>query len=136
MRRIILPFLVVALLPALMGHGGGGCGSDGDEAELGPPTEATCRESSTATYETFGRAFMEAYCTRCHSSTKSGEERRGAPEYHDFDTLEGIRPVADHIDQMAGAGPKVTNTQMPPLGPMPSQEERQQLAEWLACGAP
>jgi uncharacterized membrane protein len=121
-----------------MGHGGGGCGPDDDEEELGTPTAATCPSTSgpAATYETFGRAFMETYCTRCHNSTKSGEERRGAPQYHDFDTLDGIRAVADHVDQMAGSGPNGTNTQMPPSGPMPSIEERQQLATWLACGAP
>jgi hypothetical protein len=37
---------------------------------------------------------------------------------------------------MAGSGPDATNEQMPPDGTAPTLAERQQLAEWLACGAP
>lgn len=129
-----------------MGHGsdrGGGCGGHdednpgGDEQiELGPPTGATCPPGSTLSYESFGRPFVEKYCTGCHASTLVGAARNGATPYHDFDSLEGIRVVAGHVDQMAGSGPDATNTQMPPLEPRPSLEERQQLSEWLACGAP
>jgi len=136
MRRKLFAILVAASLPALMGHGEG-CGSGDEEATaLGALTGATCPDRSTLTYETFGRNFMESYCTRCHSSTLSGEERRGAPLYHDFDTPIGIQGVADHIDQMAGSGPSATNTQMPPVGATPTMQERQLLSEWLACGAP
>jgi len=60
----------------------------------------------------------------------------GAPEFHDFDTIEGIRAVANHIDETAGAGPDATNESMPPSGNMPTLAERQMLAEWLACQAP
>jgi len=135
MRSKLFAILLVASLPALMGHGEG-CGSEDEEAELGEPTGAACPDGSTLTYETFGRSFMESYCTRCHSSTLSGEARRGAPLYHDFDTPTGIRAVADHVDQMAGSGPSATNTLMPPGGAMPTLAERQRLAEWLACDAP
>ena len=79
---------------------------------------------------------METYCTGCHASTLTGEARMGAPAFHDFDTVEGIRMVADHIDQMAGSGPEATNTGMPIDEPKPTMLERQQLAEWIACGAP
>ena len=66
----------------------------------------------------------------------TGEARQGAPEFHDFDTIGGIRNVAGHIDQMAGSGPNATNTGMPNEDPAPTMAERQQLAEWIACGAP
>jgi cytochrome c5 len=124
--------LAVSVLVFTMGHGDGCCGS----GVLGPPTGATCPQGSTLTYDSFGRSFMERYCTRCHASTLTGSARMGATAFHDFDTLIGIRNVADHVDQTAGSGPDATNTSMPPNGDRPTLSEREQLAEWLACGAP
>jgi hypothetical protein len=60
----------------------------------------------------------------------------GAPAFHDFDTIEGIRAVSNHIDEAAGAGPAATNEAMPESGTKPTLAERQMLAEWIACGAP
>jgi uncharacterized membrane protein len=136
MRNQIKAVLLAVSLPLLMAHGeGGGCGDHADEV-VGEKTSAACSDGSSLTYESFGRAFMSSYCTGCHSSALAGEARHGAPAYHDFDTLMGIRAVADHIDQMAGAGPAAINVQMPPSGAGPSEKERRQLSEWLACGAP
>jgi uncharacterized membrane protein len=103
---------------------------------FGPPTETECPPTSTLTYANFGEPFMADYCTRCHSSTLAGSERMGAPLFHDFDTLEGIVPVADHIDETAASGPAATNESMPLNGARPTLEEREQLAEWIACGTP
>ena len=64
----------------------------------------------------------------------SGAARHDAPLGHDFDTLEGILLVAEHIDENAAAGPAAINTLMPPSPqPAPSEAERRQLGEWLAC---
>ena len=126
--------LAATLFVFVKGDGGGGCCAD-DESVLGPPTGALCPPSPTLTYANFGQAFMEAYCTRCHSSTLTGAARMGAPDFHDFDTQFGVQAVAEHIDEAAAAGPAATNTAMPPNAPMPSLAERQQLAEWIACGA-
>ncbi len=105
-----------------------------EEGEFGPPTESVCPEGSTLTWESFGQEFMATYCTECHASTLMGDDRQGAPLYHDFDTLEGVLPVLDHVDWKAAAGPAATNELMPPAGnPTPTLEERQQLGEWLAC---
>jgi uncharacterized membrane protein len=113
------------------------CGEDDDHDEpVGTPTESVCPSGSSLTYDTFGRTFVETYCTRCHSSTLVGAARNGAPEFHDFDTLLGIQMVADHVDQKAAAGPAATNVAMPPDGATPTLSERQQLGEWIACGAP
>lgn len=124
--------LGTSILLFSMGHGGG-CG---DEEILGPPTEATCPTGSTLTYTNFGKPFMEQYCTRCHDSAKTGSARNGAPLYHDFDTQLGIQQVSNHVDETAGSGPAATNEAMPPDGAKPTLEERQKLAEWIACGAP
>lgn len=130
-RRIVFAGLVLA---TTMGHGHGCC--SGEESVFGPPTESTCPQGSTLTYDNFGRQFVESYCTRCHDSAKTGADRQGAPSFHDFDTLFGIRAVADHIDQTTASGPAATNTGMPPSAPTPSLAEREMLGEWIACGAP
>jgi hypothetical protein len=137
------PILLALLLPALMANGdegegcGGGEGEDhGGELEPGPPTGAQCPDGSALTYEDFGRPFMESYCLRCHSVDVTGAAREGAPADHNFDTLIEVQGLAEHIDGMAGAGPDSTNEIMPIGDPTPTLEERRQLAEWLACGAP
>lgn len=76
---------------------------------------------------------MESYCTRCHSDMLQGADRNGAPPEHDFNTLDGILLWIDHVDGMAAAGPDAVNSDMPPSGPFPTEEERLQLGEWLAC---
>jgi len=128
MKHLWLSVLLLAL-PACEGD------------ELGSPTGSTCPPTSTLTYASFGQGFMDAYCTSCHSS--AAESRHGAPNGVNFDTQAAIGNAADEIDRAAAAGPEATNTIMPPLSAVPdvvaaapSDPERQQLAEWLACGAP
>lgn len=111
-------------------HGAEECG---EGEEFGPPTESTCPPTSTLTWESFGQQFMTNYCTRCHASTLTGDARMGAPLYHDFDTLDGVLVVAEHVDEKAASGPAATNELMPISAPLPTMEERQQLGEWLAC---
>jgi hypothetical protein len=140
---------LVAALAALLASGslGSGCkdehdthvhghshGDGGHEQPVGLPSGASCpSDAGLLTYEEFGRSFMEAYCTRCHSSTLTGDARMGATLDHDFDTLDGILLVADHIDQLAAAGPDRVNMMMPPNGTTPTLEEREKLGQWLAC---
>jgi len=113
------------------------CGSDNAAAESGGASGAVCPTDSALTYETFGRAFMEDYCTRCHSSALTGAARNGAPSDHNFDTLAGIQATeVEHLDEEAAAGPNRVNTSMPPTGQMPSEAERRQFGEWLKCVTP
>ena len=113
-----------------------GCGSD-DPPAASQATGSTCPSGSALDYESFGRAFMQTYCTRCHSSSLADNQRQGAPSDHDFDSLENIKATpAEHIDEEAAAGPNGVNTAMPPGDPRPTEAERRQLGEWLACGTP
>jgi uncharacterized membrane protein len=82
------------------------------------------------TYDNFGKPFFTANCNWCHSQETG--DRRGAPENYVFDTVEEIRKHADRIFARA-AGP---NDSMPPGPDDPPREDRDKLAEWLACGAP
>src|SRR5262245_50743690 len=81
---------------------------------LGPPTGAECPPGSMLTYENFGKPFMESYCTRCHARLLTGAARMGAPTFHDFDSLFGIKVVYDHVDETSAAGPAAFNDSMPP----------------------
>lgn len=104
--------------------------------EHGEPTGSVCPPTQTLTYVNFGKSFMDTYCVDCHSSTKTGAARHGAPAFHDYDTVEGVRQTIEHIDEQAAAGPNAVNTLMPEDAPTPTEAERRQLGEWLACGAP
>ena len=118
----------------------GACSSDdhhddGHEEHEGEATGSTCPTDNPPTYEDFAKGFAESYCTRCHSSEKTGDERQGAPLDHDFDTEAGFLKHADHVDERAAAGPDAVNTLMPPSNPKPTEAERRKLGEWLACNA-
>jgi hypothetical protein len=106
------------------------------EPTLGPLTMSECPQGSTLTYENFGKPFMENYCTRCHSTKVMGDDRQGAPTFHDFDSLFGVKAVWNHVDQTSAAGPAAFNDSMPPDKPAPTKAERYQLGEWIACGMP
>ena len=88
--------------------------------------DMTC-EGTTLTYENFGQQFMGEHCNLCHSTSKAG-----ASSGYKFDTHDQIKKHAKRIFIRA-AGPNVT---MPPGPDDPPELERDQLAEWLACGAP
>jgi hypothetical protein len=99
----------------------------------------------------FGKTFMDTYCTNCHSSLLTKPSmRNGAPIFHDFDSLDGVLEVPDHIDEETGIGPKAANHFMPGAGtggrcpstlggpldeacPEPTDQERTNLALWIAC---
>jgi uncharacterized membrane protein len=118
-----------------------GCAAGSDAPDTvtpitGLPSGATCPEGSELSYDNFGREFFEAHCLRCHSAAISGAMRQ-APLDRNFDDVTMIRTLARQIDQQAGVGPTQQNQIMPPEGESkPTLEQRMQLAQWLACGAP
>lgn len=112
------------------------CDDAHEEEHEGQATGALCPSDNTLSYDTFGKAFMADYCVDCHSSEVKGSARRGAPAGTDFDTLAAIRLHSGHIDAHAAAGPKAVNDEMPEEDPRPTLEQRIQLGQWLACGAP
>jgi uncharacterized membrane protein len=123
--------VVAAVLLAACSEGNETAGSSGQASGT------ACPSGSDLTYETFARSFMQSYCTRCHSSSLANSARNGAPSDHNFDTLEGLRATEpEHIDEQAAAGPDGVNTAMPPTNPKPTEAERRDLGEWLACGMP
>jgi uncharacterized membrane protein len=87
-------------------------------------------EGTQLRYGSFGAPFMDSYCQSCHGSQST--DRRGAPGEFIFDSVEQIQRHSARIFVRSAAD----NNSMPPGPDDPSEEERQKLAEWLACGAP
>lgn len=130
------------------------CGKDEVSSDFA--TGTVCPSGGTALryadfdLELFGDAAgTTGYCNYCHHSSRTtNEARHGAPLHATFDLIDSIREHAQLIDALAGKGPKPTTPQMPlilpaplPAGvpdpqPVPTDEERRKLSEWLACGAP
>lgn len=93
--------------------------------------QATCPTGGTKlTWQSFGQGFFVANCNRCHSVPQ--DQRQGAPDGIEFNTVDEVRQRKDRI-YVLSAGP---NDSMPPGPDDPPREERDKLAEWLACGAP
>ncbi len=101
----------------------------------GGATGATCPPTDPPTFDSFGDTFMGTYCRECHSTNSAN--RRGAPGNQNYDTEADLLKHAAAIEDVAAAGPDATNTSMPELGGAvtmrPSQAEREQLGEYLAC---
>lgn len=132
--------VTIATLAAACGPGPTPSGDAGPErmrtSRVGP-TMAACPPGSTLTYDSFGQAFLDVHCVRCHASTlTTPTERSGAPAAFDFDTLASVQMHLAAIDGVAAAGPTRINTYMPLGTPVPSDMERDLLGEWIACGAP
>ena len=120
MRPRTILALTFALLPALVP----GC-------NLVDFKDYPCPQGgTTVTYDNFGKTFFAAWCNRCHSAPDG--DRDGAPDAYAFDTVEAIRAQKERIFDRAAS----TNDSMPPGPNDPPLDQRQKLADWLACGAP
>lgn len=119
---------------------------DPDPRTFGFTADDTPGCTGTAEQCNFGETFANRYCISCHDSALPRSKRNGAPLFHDFDSLEFVLRFADHVDEQAGFGPDAENTFMPPARcpsvpggsldidcPQPTDEERRELAVWLAC---
>jgi uncharacterized membrane protein len=105
----------------------GACGSD--PASSGPE----CPTGSTLTYADFGKPFLTKYCSSCHAATLTGSARQAAPADDVFDTAAQVRAKSDEVIH------EVSVEKSMPFGTAslkPSDAEREQLGEWVACGAP
>ena len=107
------------------------CGGD----PVGEDTGSTCPSTAPPTYANFGQTFFTTYCLECHSQAKLGADRQGAPVTIDFDTRSLVRENTSRIDKQAAFGPNAMNRLMPNAGhaPVPSDDERVRLGEYIAC---
>ncbi len=118
-QRMVFPLLLALSGVVLSACGGTGTDTGGD----GLPA---CPSAGTSlTYDNFGKKFFQDYCLSCHVT---GTTVKGASPY---DSQAAIQGALDDIYGRAGG----TNTNMPQSGAKPTAAEREQLAEWLSCGA-
>jgi uncharacterized membrane protein len=82
------------------------------------------------TYDNFGIVFMAQNCNTCHSAPDG--QRSGAPDDVRFDTHAEVIQWKDRIFARAAD----TNDSMPPGPDTIPADQRVNLANWLACGAP
>jgi uncharacterized membrane protein len=145
MSRLSRPSLCSLLSALVLGLAACGEGSttepnanddDGHDHDAAVASGAVCPPGSTLTFQNFGNDFMQRYCLSCHSVNSQGAARGGAPTDHNYDTVADVRRWGAEIDKHAAAGPSSVNTLMPPALPRPTQPEREQLGQWIACGAP
>ena len=98
-----------------------------------PPEEIQdhpCPPNMPLTYDNWGKSYLDANCNSCHSADDGS--RHGAPGAIRFDTLDDVHTHSDRIFVRAAA----SNTTMPPGPKDPPADQRKDLADWLACGAP
>ncbi len=133
--------LMLTALTTSCGRGGEDYGPDVTTPEeptpipnkgpLPPETFLTCPTGTQLTYSNFGAAFMQSYCTSCHSQTLPEGQRGGAPLAANLDTAAGVNLLRAGIQ----ARTAIDNPPMPPSGFVGSND-REFLKEWLGCGAP
>ena len=119
LRRVLV---ITAMLAAAFTTG---CGTWTELDEVACPPEGT-----DTTYENTARPFMVQHCNACHAA--GADDRNGAPIAFVFDTYDQVYALRERVFVRSAAD----NTTMPPGPDDPPQDERDALAEWIACGAP
>lgn len=136
-----------AALLSLLACGGGAGGADdrGDTAGADRDTGSDdtggaataivgrpCPEDSALTWSNFGEATMLTHCVGCHSEhLAEGTPRGQAPLGVDFNSHARTQAWLERIHARSAD----QNRTMPPADTM-SERTREQLGDWLACGAP
>lgn len=97
--------------------------------DTGPPAAlGDCPPESTVVWSDVQPIFG-TYCTHCHSTTLEGDDRNGAPEDVNLDTIDGAQPDW-LVWQMVWTG------QMPEDRVIVPEEDKWLIYEWLSCGRP
>lgn len=113
-----------------------GCGDDDGDgpAECPALTEPQAQPGDPIdgdTYATFAAPLFQDFCTRCHSSFRTGDQRNGAPIGLNWDDEASVRANLVVIRNAVG----VQNF-MPLNAPFLSCAERQRLVRWIDADAP
>lgn len=100
-----------------------GCGEKAD------PLSGPLSGESTPTYIQEVKAILDQHCLPCHSTSKSGAQRNGAPITINFDTYELA------VANIERANTRIQAGTMPPTGGL-APEIRTTVLDWLATGTP
>ena len=119
--------------------GGGGASGTGDMtmvlangcAALTSPVAAPGDDIGGDTWATYAQGFFAQWCTRCHSSTLTGNARNGAPDGYNWDQQASVKSHGTMIRAEVGA-----NDEMPLNAPFPTCADRLRISKWLDAGQP
>jgi uncharacterized membrane protein len=120
-----------ALATALLALAACSSSTEQGKADASPAPSATCpAPDNPPTFADLEQGIL-TICRQCHSASVTGADRHDAPPGIDFDTYE----------QFANAGEAaayfVRYQIMPPQDVEgPTEEQRQELYDWVACGKP
>ena len=87
-------------------------------------------DPNVVTYESVGQPFLRNYCTGCHSSHLTLDQRYGAPEHVNLETFDEATQWSTRSYVRA-----TIDMNMPPNGGIP-QEELDLFTRWALCGTP
>jgi len=120
----------------------GGCSSDADKEPEDETVQLPAVDCAKETVPTYAQvALFHTTCVNCHSSTKTGDARKGmgaeaAPVDINFDTHAAAKehaiPAAEELYEDARGA-------MPPEDsglPVATDAEKRQVLVWAKCGTP
>ena len=120
----------------------GGCGSDDDKPAAEEEVQLPAVNCATETVPTYAQVTLfHTTCVNCHSSTKTGDQRKGegaeaAPVTVNFDTYQAAKtsaiPAAQELyeDERGAMPPEDSNL------PVATETEKKQVLVWAKCGTP
>lgn len=129
--EVVLRSSHAALALALLSLAACSSGNEQDKPDASPAPTASCpAPDRVPTFADLERGILPI-CRECHSANVTGDARHNAPVGIDFDTYEQFSSVAETAAYLVLWGI------MPaPDGEGPTEEQRQQLYDWAACGKP
>jgi cytochrome c5 len=100
-------------------------GFDASGNDAGRSDAGSGDDCDAVSYDAFGEAFFETYCSSCHAKME--------PTFND---LSEIEPNLEDIRERV-IDPPAPAMQMPPSGfKQPSAADKMKLDQWIECGAP
>lgn len=85
------------------------CGVKNDPIQCGEAFLAEVGEVTTADVQ----PILQEHCYSCHSTSKTGTERRGAPASANFDNPDVVEALAEQISFRGGTGEMPPNDTIP-----------------------
>ena len=130
LRRLVAAAVVLAGTACAVLIACSGPGSSGPPPKVGCDTtfDTFCDEA-TPSWSTQVQPIVQQYCTECHTDGGPGESLFNATSYKTIHS--GAAAMVQAVNNCS-----MPNLDASPPAPLPSDEQRQTLITWIACGSP